>query len=135
VAVSRGHTFFNSSRCQWRYFFLVNCCHGVIKIFPFTSLNFLTHFLDSIEVAHPRASVASELWGQRGTLYPQVQDLYPCKDAIRVKDAAYVKIQKQTTLTTRLYKVRTNLYSPTYENVPTRPESIRGRSYMYLFPF
>ena len=27
---------------------------------------------------------------------------------------------KQTTLTTRLYKVRTNLYPPTYENVPTR---------------
>jgi len=27
---------------------------------------------------------------------------------------------RQTTLTTRLYKVRTNLYPPTYENVPTR---------------
>ena len=32
------------------------------------------------------ATVASELWGQGGTLHPQVQDLYP-----QVKDAAYVK--------------------------------------------
>ena len=51
---------------------------------------------------------------------PKFRTCTRCKDAIRVKDAAYVKIQKQTTLTTRLYKVRTNLYSPTYENVPTR---------------
>jgi len=35
------------------------------------------HFLDSIEVAHPRASVASELWGQRGTLYPPSSGLVP----------------------------------------------------------
>jgi len=35
-------------------------------------------------------AVASELWGQGGTLYPQVQDLYPLYP--QVKDAAYVKI-------------------------------------------
>jgi len=35
-------------------------------------------------------SVASELWGQGGTLYPQVQELYPLYT--QVKDAAYVKI-------------------------------------------
>jgi len=51
-------------------------------------------------------------YGDRGgTLYPQVQDLYPC--TTQVKDAAFVKKNlKQTTLTTRLYKVRTNLYPP-----------------------
>jgi len=37
---------------------------------------------------------------------------------------------KQTTLTTRSYKVRTNLYPPTYENVPTRLQSTcRGESF------
>ena len=52
--------------------------------------------------------MASELWGQGGTLYPQV------------KDTAYVKILSKRQ-TTRLYKVRTNLYPPpTYENVATR---------------
>jgi len=35
-------------------------------------------------------AVSSELWGQGGTLYPQVQDLYPLYT--KVKDAAYVKI-------------------------------------------
>jgi len=45
--------------------------------------------------------------GGGGTiLYPQVQGLYPLYS--QVKDAAYVKILSKTTLTTRLYKVRTN---------------------------
>ena len=35
-------------------------------------------------------AVSSELWGQGGKLYPQVQDLYPLYT--QVKDAAYVKI-------------------------------------------
>jgi len=35
-------------------------------------------------------AVASELWGQGGTLYPQVQELYPLYP--QVKDVAYVKI-------------------------------------------
>ena len=62
--------------------------------------------------------MASELWGQGGTLYPQVHDLYPLYP--QVKDTAYVKILSKRQ-TTRFYKVRTNLYPPpTYENVATR---------------
>jgi len=53
--------------------------------------------------------VASELWGQGGTLYlPQVQDLYPLYPPSQ--RCSLCKNFKQTTLTTRLYKVRTNLY-------------------------
>jgi len=48
--------------------------------------------------------------GTGGTLYPQVQDLYPLYP--QVKDAAYVNILSKRLLTTRLYKVRTNLYPP-----------------------
>ena len=55
-------------------------------------------------------TVASELWGQGGTLDPQVQDFYPLY--LQVKDVAYVKILSKRLLTTRLYKVRTNLYPP-----------------------
>ena len=57
---------------------------------------------------------------------------------LQVKDAAYVKNFKQTTLTTRLYMVRTNLYPPpTYENVPTRlrlPMSCVSYYYYYYLP-
>jgi len=45
--------------------------------------------------------------GTGGTLYPQVQDLYPCTPSER---CGLCQNFKQTTLTTRLYKVRTNLY-------------------------
>jgi len=38
-------------------------------------------------------AVASELWAQGGTLYPQVQNLYPSYS--QVKDAAYVKISSK----------------------------------------
>jgi len=55
-------------------------------------------------------TVTSELWGQGGTLDPQVQDFYPLY--LQVKDVAYVKILSKRLLTTRLYKVRTNLYPP-----------------------
>ena len=65
-------------------------------------------------------TVASELWGQGGTLYPpQVQDLY---GPLYPPSQRYGLCQnfKQTTLTTRLYKFRTDLNPPpTYENVPT----------------
>jgi len=58
-------------------------------------------------------------YGDRGgTLYPQVQDLYPLYP--QSQRCGLCQNFKQTTLTTRLYKVRTNLYPPTYENVPTR---------------
>jgi len=53
-------------------------------------------------------TVASELWGQGGTLYPQVQDLYPLYSPSQ--RCGLCQNFKQTTLTTRLYKVRTNLY-------------------------
>jgi len=65
--------------------------------------------------------VASELWGQRGYIAPpKFRTCTPC--ILQVKDAAYVKNFKRTTLTTRFYKVRTNLYppAPNYENGPTR---------------
>jgi len=56
---------------------------------------------------------------------PKFRTCTPCTP--QVKYAAYVKNLKQTTLTTRLYKARTNLYpAPTYENVPTR---LRGEFY------
>jgi len=57
-----------------------------------------------------RQTVASELWGQGGTLYPQVQDLYPLYPSSQ--RCGLCQHFKQTTLTTRLYKVRTNLYPP-----------------------
>jgi len=57
-----------------------------------------------------RSPVASELWGQGGTLYPQVQDLYPMYPPSQ--RCGLCRDFKQMTLTTRLYKVRTNLYPP-----------------------
>jgi len=57
-----------------------------------------------------RKPVASELWGQGGTLYPQVQDLYSLY--LRSQRFGLCQNFKQTNLTTRLYKVRTNLYPP-----------------------
>jgi len=58
--------------------------------------------------------------GTGGTLYPQVQDLHPLYPPSQ--RCGLRQNFKQTTLTTRLYKVRTNLYPHTYENVPTRLE-------------
>ena len=60
-------------------------------------------------------------YGDRGgTLYPQVQDLYPLHPPSQ--RCGLCQNFKRTTLTTRLYKVRTNLYppAPNYENGPTR---------------
>ena len=60
-------------------------------------------------------------YADRGGVHctPQVQDLYP--PVIPSQSCGLRQNFKQTTLTTRLYKVRTNLYPPpTYENVPTR---------------
>ena len=55
------------------------------------------------------STMASELWGQGGTLYPpQVQDLYPLY--LPSQRCGLCQNFKQTTLTTRFYKVRTNLY-------------------------
>jgi len=49
----------------------------------------------------------------------QVQYLYPLYP--QVKDAAYVKNFKQTSLATRLYEKRcVQICTATYENVPTR---------------
>ena len=61
-------------------------------------------------------------YGDRGYIghcTPQVQDLYPLYPPSQRRDLC--QNFKQTTLTTRLYKVRTNLYPAprTYENVPT----------------
>ena len=58
--------------------------------------------------------------GTMGTLYPKVQDLYSLYPPSQ--RCGLCQNFKQTTLTTRLYKVRTNLYPPplTYENIPTR---------------
>ena len=53
------------------------------------------------------ATVASELWGQGGTLYPPSSGLVPPSQR-----CGLCQKFKQTTLTTRLYKVRTNLYPP-----------------------
>ena len=50
--------------------------------------------------------------------HPQVQDLYPLYPPSQ--RCGLCQNFNQTTLTTRLYKVRTNLYTPTYENLPTR---------------
>jgi len=56
--------------------------------------------------------------GTGGTLYPPSSGLVtPVPSSQR---CGLCQNFKQTTLTTRLYKVRTNLYPPTYENVPTR---------------
>ena len=52
-----------------------------------------------------------------GTLYPKFRIVLPVPPSQR---CGLCQDFKQTTLTTRLYKVRTNLYPPTYENVPTR---------------
>ena len=58
-------------------------------------------------------------------MYPQVQDLYPLYPPSQA--CGLCQNFKQTTLTTRLYKVRTNLYPfPTYENVPTRLHSLES---------
>ena len=59
-------------------------------------------------------------YGDRGVhCTPQVQDLYPLYPPSQ--RCGVCQNFKQTTLTTTLYKVRTNLYPPpTYENVPTR---------------
>jgi len=56
-------------------------------------------------------------YGDRGsklTLYPQVQDLYPLYETVPPPSERCGLCQnfKQTISTTRLYKVRTNLYSP-----------------------
>jgi len=65
-------------------------------------------------------------YGDRGCVVPppQVQDLnHLCPSSQR---CGLCQNFKQTTLTTRLYKVRTNLYPlPTYENVPTRLLTVR----------
>ena len=54
-----------------------------------------------------------------GTLFPQLQDLYSLYPPSQ--RCGLCQNFKQTTLTTRPYKVCTNLYpAPTYENVPTR---------------
>jgi len=58
--------------------------------------------------------------GTGGTLYPQVQDLYPLYPPSQRRDLC--QNFKQTTLTTRLYKVRTNLY------LPPPPPHLRKRS-------
>jgi len=53
--------------------------------------------------------MASELWGQGGTLYPPSSGfvpLVPPKSKMRLMSKKF----KQTTLTTRLYKVRTDSY-------------------------
>jgi len=67
-----------------------------------------------------QTAVASELCGQGGgTLYAPSSGLVP--PVIPSQSCGLRQNFKQTTLTTRLYKVRTNLYPPpTYENVPTR---------------
>ena len=49
---------------------------------------------------------------------PRLQDLYPLYPPSQ--RCGLCQNFKQTTLATRLCKVRTNLYPPTYENVPTR---------------
>ena len=60
--------------------------------------------------AASRASrtVASELWGQGVHCTPQVQDSYPLYPPSQRRGLC--QNFKQTTLTIRLYKVRTNLY-------------------------
>jgi len=61
------------------------------------------------------------VWGQAGgTLYlPPVWDLYPLYPPSQ--RCGLCQNFKQTTLTTRSYKILTSLYPPpTYENVPTR---------------
>jgi len=57
-----------------------------------------------------RQPVASELWGQWGTLYAPSSGLVP--PVIPSQSCGLRQNFKQTTLTTRLYKVRTNLYPP-----------------------
>ena len=58
--------------------------------------------------ANERLPVASELWGQGVYCTPQVQDLYPLH--LPSQRCGLRQNFKQTILTTRLYKVRTNLY-------------------------
>jgi len=58
----------------------------------------------------PLSSAASELRGQGGHCTPQVQELYPLYPP--TQRCGLCQNFKLTTLTTRLYKVRTNLYSP-----------------------
>ena len=73
--------------------------------------------VDSATTSTPH-SVASELWGQGVHCTLQVQNLYPLYPPSQ--RCGLCQNFKQTTLTTRLYKDRTNLYPPTYENVPKR---------------
>ena len=64
-------------------------------------------------------AVVSELWGQRGTLYPLVPPCTPFNS--QVKDAAYVKIlSKRLQLQDCIRFVQICTPPPTYENVPTR---------------
>ena len=55
-------------------------------------------------------SVASELWGQGGYIVPPSSGLVP--PVPPSQRCSLCQNFKQTTLTTRLYKVRTNLYPP-----------------------
>jgi len=55
-------------------------------------------------------TVALELWGQRGTFYPPSSGLVP--PVPPSQRCGLFQNFKQTTLTTRLYNVRTKLYPP-----------------------
>ena len=72
--------------------------------------NHAASFTDETARSRESASVASELWGQGVHCTAQVQDLYPLY--LPSQRCGLCQNFKQTTLTTRLHKVRTKLYPP-----------------------
>jgi len=100
----------------WNSVFLfMDCRHFFVLLCVFGNGNVKVRRRSSL-------AVASELRGQGGTLYPQVQDLYPLYTPSQ--RCGLCQNFKQTTLTTRLYKVRTNLYLPPLTKTFRRASSL-----------
>ena len=73
---------------------------------PYYTEHINTHTQTQTDKKKYNKLVALELWG----LVPPVPPSQKC---------GLCQNFKQTTLSTRLHEVRTNLYSPTYENIPS----------------
>jgi len=100
----------------WNSVFLfMDCQHFFVLLCVFGNGNVKVRRRSSL-------AVASELRGQGGTLYPLSSGLVPPvppKSKMRLMSNF-----KQTTLTTRLYKVRTNLYLPPLTKTFRRASSL-----------
>jgi len=83
----------------------LSCCLAIIFCFTWKSTQTVSVMFNTLYIGGVRTM------GTGGYIVPpKFRTCIPCTS--KVKDAAYVKIFEQTTLTTRLYKVHTNLYPP-----------------------